>query len=168
MKKIGIFAGTFDPVHKGHIEFALAAAANAGLDTVIFLPERQPRGKDEVTDYDTRVGALKRAIAAIDKLRLWDFPETKFTVSETLPRISSKLPGAKLYLLIGSDVAKDISDWPKASELLKSAKLIVGLRGSDRRDEIENILPGAIILNSPYPQLSSADIRASGRTQTTS
>jgi nicotinate-nucleotide adenylyltransferase len=48
MKKIGIFAGTFDPIHEGHVAFAQAVLADLSLDKIYFLPERQPRRKTNV------------------------------------------------------------------------------------------------------------------------
>jgi cytidyltransferase-like protein len=49
MKHIGIYPGSFDPVHEGHFAFAKAALETGRLDTVIFLPEMKPRGKPQVT-----------------------------------------------------------------------------------------------------------------------
>ena len=48
MARIGIYAGTFDPVHAGHVAFALQSLEAAKLDRVYFLPERRPRGKRQV------------------------------------------------------------------------------------------------------------------------
>ena len=67
VKRIGIFAGTFDPVHKGHISFALQAIEAAGLDEVVFLPEPRPRHKQSVTDQSHRIAMINLAIKAYPK-----------------------------------------------------------------------------------------------------
>jgi nicotinate-nucleotide adenylyltransferase len=60
--RIGIYSGTFDPVHSGHISFALQSLKAAKLDKVYFLPERRPRNKQQVEHFGHRVAMLKRAI----------------------------------------------------------------------------------------------------------
>jgi cytidyltransferase-like protein len=60
--RIGIYSGTFDPVHAGHMAFALQAMQEAKLDRLYFLPERRPRYKQGVEHFAHRVAMLERAI----------------------------------------------------------------------------------------------------------
>ncbi|HVI69805.1 MAG TPA: adenylyltransferase/cytidyltransferase family protein, partial [Magnetospirillaceae bacterium] len=61
MKRVGVFSGTFDPVHRGHLAFALSAQKRAQLDTVVFLPEHSPRGKIAVGSFTHRLEMLRLA-----------------------------------------------------------------------------------------------------------
>ena len=72
MKKIGILGGTFDPVHLGHINLAIDAKAQAGLDKVIFVPAKlQPFKLDKnVTAGEHRLAMIKEAIDGIDGLEV--------------------------------------------------------------------------------------------------
>ncbi len=127
--KIGIFSGTFDPIHNGHINFALNSLASKGLDKVVFLPERNPRGKSAVTDYKHRLKMLQIALQPHKKLTLLDLPDQQFTVDKTLPKIQSKFRNAELYFLFGSDIALNIKSWPGAEKL---KNIIIALRGTDK------------------------------------
>lgn len=133
LTKIGVFSGTFDPVHKGHVAFALAAAETAGLDKVYLLPEALPRRKQGVTHYAHRIAMLRLAIKPHPKLGILDLPDKQFTVNRTLPRLQKRFKQADLYLLIGSDVVPVLASgaWPDAKNLLSSVKLVVGLRGDE-------------------------------------
>ncbi len=70
MKKVGILAGTFDPIHIGHIAFALRAIEKAQLDKVILLPEREPRRKRNVTDFNHRLSMLKLSVKSFELLEV--------------------------------------------------------------------------------------------------
>lgn len=127
MKKIGIFSGTFDPIHNGHISFALNTVSKKRLDEVIFLPERQPRHKKGVSDFKQRLEMLRLATKPHKQLEVFELPDTQFSVSKTMPKLQKKFKGAELYFLFGSDVAAKIPTWPGAEEL---GNVIVALRGS--------------------------------------
>lgn len=132
-KRIGIYSGTFDPVHKGHIDFALQAIQKAGLDEVIFLPETLPRHKPHVTHISHRLSMLNNAIKPYPKLKSELLPDKRFTVATSLPRINALYPNATILMLIGSDVLSHMSVWPLIKELLSSVGLVVAVRGG--RDE---------------------------------
>lgn len=138
--KVGILAGTFDPVHNGHLNFALNSLASKKLDKVIFLPERTPRRKRAVTDYKHRLEMLQIALKPHKKLALLDLPERQFTVEKSLPKIRKKLKNPELYFLFGSDVAIDIAKWPGAEKL---GNVIIGLR--DRPDDANSLITGTQI-----------------------
>lgn len=137
-KRIGILAGTFDPVHKGHIAFALQAIRDTGLDGVVFMPEPRPRHKHDVTHLAHRIAMLKIAINAHPKLSVLELPDKQFTVKSSLPRIKHKFPNDELLMLIGSDVLAHISVWPNVGSLLKNVGLIVAVRGQvDERHALQ-------------------------------
>jgi nicotinate (nicotinamide) nucleotide adenylyltransferase len=130
-KRIGIFAGTFDPVHNGHVAFALAAIKACRLDEVIFLPEPKPRGKQQVTGMNHRLAMIRVAIAGEPRLRVVELTDDQFTVAKTLPELERRLPGAHLALLLGTDVARGLRQWPGADGLLAKVELIIALRQGD-------------------------------------
>src|SRR3954451_17379308 len=103
-QRIGIFAGSFDPIHKGHIAFALKAAESAELDEVYFLPEQRPRGKEGITHISHRLAMLELAARAHAKLGVIDLPDKQFWMSKAWPRLRQRFPGDKLFLLMGVDV----------------------------------------------------------------
>src|SRR5689334_19364766 len=97
-RKIGIFSGTFDPVHMGHVAFALEAKEDLGLDEVIFLPELSPRLK-EPTAIRHRYTMLDLSVRGQKGLtvKLLDMP--RFTIKDTLPELQHLYGDAKLVLL---------------------------------------------------------------------
>src|SRR5438270_13558590 len=111
MARIGIYAGTFDPVHAGHIGFALQAAQQARLDKLYFLPERRPRDKRGVEHFGHRVAMLRRAIKPHPKFGVLELPDISFSIERTLPRLEQKFQGDHLVFLFGSDAALQLPDW---------------------------------------------------------
>jgi nicotinate-nucleotide adenylyltransferase len=140
VSKIGIFPGTFDPVHDGHIAFALAALQTCGLDKVVLLPERQPRQKNGVTALNERVAMLKLAAANYPQLQVVELPDDVFTVRGTLPELQRRF-GDRLTLLLGSDVARTFAHrWPDLDKLLDVMSLAIGLRRQDSQADIAALL----------------------------
>jgi nicotinate-nucleotide adenylyltransferase len=146
MRRVGIYAGTFDPVHTGHIAFALQAIEQAGLDEVIFLPERRPRLKTGVEHFGHRVAMLNRAVRPHPKLSVAEIVDARFNVQRTLPRLKKTFPGATLVLLMGSDVAVTMPYWPDSDKLLKACELVIGVRGDESVEAAEAMLASWAIL----------------------
>lgn len=169
LTKVGIFSGTFDPVHSGHIAFALSAAQSAGLDKVYFLPESLPRRKQGVTHYAHRMAMLDIALKPFPKLAILELPDKQFSVNKTLPKLKKLLADSELFILVGSDVldllASDQAEtkWPGHQRLLESAKLIVGVReGGDvcKYEELMSVIQDeGIVVSTDKPHMSSRDIR---------
>lgn len=127
--RIGIFAGTFDPVHKGHITFALKAAQSADLDEVYFVPEPQPRRSGGVTHISHRISMLQLATRSHSKLKVLELPDKKFDMVRTWPRLTRQFKNCKLLLLIGSNVFTKIPSWPHVNQLFEDAGVVVGTYG---------------------------------------
>lgn len=167
-KKVGIFSGTFDPVHKGHIAFALEAARAAGLDKIYFLPEAMPRRHSGVTHYAHRIAMLKLAVKPYKSLDVLDLPDKQFSVKQTLPRLQKKFSDTDLHLLLGSDVVRylDSSAWPAADRLLARMKLVVGMRAGEDKDlvvaNLQDLVPDRSfhIVMTDVPHASSSEVRA--------
>lgn len=164
MSKIGIFSGAFDPVHAGHIAFALAAIQETELDEVYFLVEPQPRHKTGVTHVAHRQAMIKLAITPHPELRLLDLPDRQFAVAKTLPRLHQRFRDDHLSFLVGSDVLAHMSDWPLIERLLQDMGLVVGFRSTPPApDTLMAKLPTTVkelhVLTSPMPLVSSGAIR---------
>lgn len=166
MKRIGIYSGTFDPVHAGHLSFALQALAEARLDTVYFLPERRPRGKTGTEHFGHRAAMLKRATRPYRKLRVLELEDVSFTVATTLPRLQKKFPKARLVFLVGSDVTAHLPQWNNSRQLLKQTELVVGVRAADNLALVQESIErwptkplGTTVIKSSAPTVSSRKIR---------
>lgn len=143
MKKVGIFGGTFDPVHWGHIGLAKDAAEQAGLAQVIFVPARlQPFKLDKkITSGADRLHMLKIATADVKNLEVSSYELDAGGISYTYltMRAMRNLYGAdtKLYFITGTDSFLKIETWKNASELLSNYAYIVGVRPGYRQEELE-------------------------------
>lgn len=133
--RVGIYPGAFDPVHKGHIAFALAAITAHQLDKVFFLPEPSPRHKQGVKALDHRVEMVRLATANDPRMGMIVLEQTRFTILETWPQLDARFTGADLYMLIGSDVAERMASWPNIDELIAMAPhFVIALQGRSKKD----------------------------------
>ncbi len=128
MKKVGIYSGTFDPIHNGHITFALEAAEKYKLDKVFLLVEPNPRRKQGVKALEHRVKMVELAVKDYPKLGTIHIDQARFTVHETTPILKSRFDPAELYLLIADDVLKHLISWPHVDELYQNFTFIVAAR----------------------------------------
>lgn len=130
---IGIFGGTFDPVHLGHLILAEQCREQARLDRVLFIPAARPPHKLDKpqTPFHHRVEMLTFAIAGnsafqIDELEK-DRPGPSYTV-DTLEELHGRYPDAQLTLLIGSDCLPDLVHWRDPARIAKLADILVMAR----------------------------------------
>lgn len=170
---VGIYPGAFDPVHDGHVAFAEAALLKHGLDKVYFLPEPRPRHKQGVKALEHRVAMVERAIRSNPRFGTIVLEQQRFTVHQTWPLLVSRFAGAKMYLLLGSDVAGHLASWPDIDELISTApQFVIALRGSDISEV--NRMMGALrtvkkldiqysLLETHHPLYGSSRVRHSLR-----
>lgn len=166
MKQIGIYPGTFDPIHPGHIAFALRARELCQLDQVVFLPEAFPRGKQNVNSLKQRIDWLQKALVDQPALSFYTPASSPFTVQTTLPELRSAFPATSMTLLVGSDVFRQLPNWPGIKELLSDINLAIGLRHDDSIEAMKEVVPntpGTItyIKLPDTAHLSSRNTRAS-------
>jgi nicotinate-nucleotide adenylyltransferase len=162
--RIGIYAGTFDPVHEGHLTFADAALRECGLDTVVFLPERLPRHKKQVTSFFHRLAMLQLAVADHPQFVVKELEGSHFSVDDTLPILQGTYKGDELYLLVGSDVARHMVFWPHCKVLFGAMELVVGMR----QDDIRPDLPvRARFIETQHKHVAASHIRKGQSTATT-
>ena len=94
LPRAGIYSGSFDPVHAGHIMFALHSQSIAGLDCVYFVPERRPEKDGEPEHYVHRSVMLHNALQPYEQFRMFELPDAHLTV-RSLHRMLSALPEAE-------------------------------------------------------------------------
>jgi nicotinate-nucleotide adenylyltransferase len=167
-RRIGIYSGTFDPVHRGHVAFALAAQKACDLEKVVLLPERQPRHKHRTAAFEHRLAMLELATAPHPQLSVLQLDEMQFSVTDTLPQLRQQFPGAQLALLLGSDVVSRLAEWPSITTLLTAMELIIGMRQADNVAELHVALDKLQAkyhpIPSPNPHLASSRIRSQHHT----
>ena len=137
MRSIGIYSGTFDPIHEGHIAFAEAVLHDLKLDEIVFLPERQPRNKANVTELSVRAEQIQARIADNPLFTVGELPQDRFTIATTLPELARRYPDAKLTFLMGSDVAQHLASWPDIELLLDHHNIAIGLRKETRQSAVD-------------------------------
>lgn len=130
-KKVGIYAGTFDPIHEGHLAFAQKALDSNQLDKIFFLVEPRPRRKQGVRALEHREAMARLAIAENDKFGMIMLDHASFSVEDTLPKLQALFSGAQLQMLMGEDVLLHLHSWPHVDDLLNKVKFIVGIRAGD-------------------------------------
>lgn len=165
-RRTGIYAGTFNPVHAGHIAFALQAMQQAGLDRLYFLPERRPRRKQEVEHFGHRVAMLRTALRPYPRFDVLELDDVSFSVTRTLPKLQALCSGDQLVFLFGSDAIADLPSWPRAKQLLQQTELVIGCRQETKPQNIQQMIHGwptkprqYSILQSYAPAVSSGHIR---------
>ena len=165
-KRIGIYSGTFDPVHAGHMAFALQALEQAKLDRIYFLPERRPRHKPGVEHFAHRVAMLKQATLPYQQFYVLEAVDTAFTVKRTLPMLRQKFKRDQLVFLFGSDAVADLPNWPYAAQLLSSSELVIAAREGKNTTDLQVAISNwpvqpqaALMLTSYAPSVSSTIVR---------
>jgi nicotinate-nucleotide adenylyltransferase len=166
-KRIGIYSGTFDPVHNGHIGFALRALDVAKLDEVVLIPEKRPREKDTVTDLTHRFELLVRATEPYEGLAVRLLSPEQFCVQGTLPELRAMYGGdTELHMLLGSDVVKTFpSRWTNLDDLFTHMGLVIGLRRGDTRKELKKLLKGLDTKVSPRYTFVDSPLNAANSTR---
>lgn len=128
--RIGIFGGTFDPIHMGHLILAEQCRAQTSLDQVWFMPSAHPPHKADkpVTRFEQRCEMLELAIAGHTAFRVEriekDLPPPSYT-AETLAELSRRHAGDEFFLLMGSDQLPDLPGWHEPLQVIGHAGLVV-------------------------------------------
>jgi nicotinate-nucleotide adenylyltransferase len=164
-ERIGLFGGTFDPIHVGHLVAAVNARHALSLDRVILMVANVPWqkvGARPVTAAEDRFALVEAAVGNVPGLeagRLEIDRGGESYTADTLSELAAANPGAGLFLVVGADVAGELSSWDRRDAIQQLATLVVVNR------------PGAGVLRSldgwrvelvtvPNLEISSTDLRA--------
>ena len=163
--RIGIYGGSFDPVHYGHLLLAECAREQLELDTVLFMPAATAPHKQQhtATSAAARVEMLKLAIGGHRAFEVSDLEIERGGVSytvDTLTTLCKQYADAELVLLVGADTLVDMPNWKDPEKIVALARIgVVERTGSAIQ---ATALPGAEVLGVRMPRmdLSSREMRA--------
>lgn len=164
--KVGIYGGSFNPIHNGHIKLAEIFLQEACLDEVWFMVSSQNPFKinDKLLDDTLRLQLVRKALNGKKGMVACDYefrlPKPSYTW-DTLQRLSADFPTYEFVLLIGGDNWQAFGKWYHAEDILANYRIAVYPRKSDETVEKCNTLPSdnVTLLNIPLINISSTDIR---------
>jgi nicotinate-nucleotide adenylyltransferase len=135
-KKIGLFGGSFDPIHIGHMIVASVVRSEFNLERVVFIPNYASPFKQNsfTTDINHRLEMIKLAISDNNEFELSDFEASKnraVYTYETLEHFKLLYPDAVLSLIIGYDSYKTLSTWKNSSYIIDNSDIIIAQRTED-------------------------------------
>lgn len=166
MGRIGLFGGTFDPPHVGHLALAEHARDRLHLDEVRFIPAGRPPHKrgERITSAAGRVAMARLAVRGNPAFTVSTIETRRggpsFTI-ETLRAVAAGAPGARLFLLMGADSLDDFANWREPEAILRLATLVVAGRPGARGRALG--VPGGrrvVRLDNAVLALSSSLLRA--------
>jgi nicotinate-nucleotide adenylyltransferase len=134
--RIGLFGGTFDPPHVGHLIAAQDVCASLSLDRFVFVPAAEPPHKRNrsVSPADVRLAMLEAAVAGNDAFEVSTIELNRsgpsFTV-DTLRELHSKHGDDELHLVIGVDQVRDFGSWREPGQILELARLVMMTRNGE-------------------------------------
>ncbi len=173
--RLGIFGGSFDPIHNGHLALAEACRQGAALDRVLLVPAAQQPHKPSgpVASAVDRLRMIELAIAGRDDLAVSDVEIARGGVSytvDTLRAITQQFAGDGLFLLMGADTLHDLPSWREPAEICQLATpLAVHRAGEPPVDfaTLEGIASPTVVAESrrhvidmPLMDVSSSEVRA--------
>tara|TARA_B100000989_G_C19493198_1_gene450784 strand:- start:809 stop:1390 length:582 start_codon:yes stop_codon:yes gene_type:complete len=165
VKKIGLYFGSFNPIHNGHIALGKFFIENTDLHEVMFIvcPQNPFKSKNELLGQQHRLNMVQQALLKFPKLICSDIeftlPKPNYTI-ETLNHLISCQSKVNFSLLIGEDNLVNLNKWKEYKNILKLVNLYVYPR--KHRNKIPKYLlkhPKINLLDAPKLDFSSSDIR---------
>ena len=162
--RIGVFGGTFDPPHVGHLVTAVNVRHELSLDVLILMVANIPWqkvGSRTITPADDRLAMVAAAVADVPGLDAGDHEiragGPSYT-ADTLAVLAEQFPGAELFTVVGDDAAAGIRSWERADEVIERSRLVV----VDRPGDPVWLDPTIdwIRVEVPRLEVSSTDLRA--------
>lgn len=162
-RKIGLFFGSFNPIHIGHLIIANTIAQNSDLDLVQFVVSPQNPFKKKSTlahEYD-RYEMVDLAIQGIDHLSASDIefrmPKPSYTV-DTMAYLSDKFPNDKFILIMGQDNLERFTNWKNYQEILTNYAIYLYPRPGSKKTELDSH-PKISFFDVPLLDISATHIR---------
>jgi nicotinate-nucleotide adenylyltransferase len=159
LTRVGVFGGTFDPVHVGHLAIALSALESVPLDRVLFVPARRSplKDRDPIASAADRVAMLESAIASEPRFALSPVELERDGASYTVDTLEALRKEGELFLIVGSDALAELSRWRAPDRIRELATILVASRpGAPEPDPMH----GARAFDAPRLDISSRELRA--------
>lgn len=163
-ERIGVFGGTFDPPHIGHLVTAVNVRHALGLDWVVLMVANDPwqkSGQRAVTPAADRLAMVEAAVAGVPGLRAGrdeiDRGGPSYT-ADTLAGLAAGRPGAELFTVVGDDAASSVASWERFDEVRRLSTLVVVDRPGCQSPVDARL--GWVRVESPRLEVSSTDLRA--------
>ena len=167
--KTGLYGGTFDPLHNGHIKVAQAAKNHLQLDRIIFIPAGDPphkTGKD-ITDKAHRLAMVQMAAEAVGaSVSDWELSRREKSYSvETVRHFKELYPTDEIFFIIGADSFRDMPSWWHYRELMGMCNFVVVSRPDVERSTFlsrfngDEKPPRVFFLDNIFMDISSTQIR---------
>ncbi len=163
--RLGVFGGTFDPVHVGHLVAAVNVRHALALDVVLLVVANRPWqkvGSRSVTPAADRLAVVRAAVGEVPGVEASDLELARGGVSytaDTLAALQSAEPTAELVLVIGADVAAALHTWERLEEVRRLSRLAVVNRPGAPPPAVPPGWP-ADVIEIPALEVSSTDLRA--------
>jgi nicotinate-nucleotide adenylyltransferase len=164
-ERLGIFGGTFDPPHVGHLVTAVNVRHELGLDRVLLVVNGQPwqkLGSRPITPAEDRLALVEAAVGTVDGLEASrveiDRPGMSYT-ADTLAELAQADPAPELFVILGSDAAGGLLTWERVDDVRRRATIVVVDRPGTRNVEA----PAGwswVHVEVPRLEVSSTDLRA--------
>ena len=170
----GIFGGTFDPIHLGHLVLAEQCREQVRLDQVLFIPSARPPHKQNqpLTPFDKRVEMLRLALSGQPAFRIEelenDRPGPSYT-ADTLRILKERQPSTELFLILGADSLNDLPGWHDPRGILDLATLAIVARPGWEMPPLTALwqslgrgkeeTPHIEVVHCPLIDISSRDLR---------
>lgn len=171
MARLGVFGGTFDPLHLGHLILAAEAQAQLRLEKVLFVLTADPphkRGR-QITPVEDRLAMLA---AAIDGQSIFELSRVEIDrpgphyAADTMHLLAKEYAGQDLVYLIGGDSLRDLPEWNRPQVFLAACGALGVMRRPRTRidlEDLERALPGLtaklVFVDAPLLEISSSEIR---------
>ena len=162
--RLGVFGGTFDPIHVGHLVAAVNVRHALDLDRLLLVVANDPWQKADrhLAAADDRLAMVAAAVEGVAGLHACDLELRRGGPSytaDTLAELATSEPGAELHLVVGSDAAGGLDSWERVEEVAALARLVVVARPGT-----EAMRPPAgwpyTVVEVPRLDVSSTDLRA--------
>lgn len=169
MKRIGIFGGSFNPIHLGHTALASYICEQGLVDEVwLMVSPQNPLKRDlKLLDEEQRLAMVSRAVADQPKLKACDFefhlPRPSYTF-HTLQALRNAYPDHEFFLIIGEDNWQHFDRWYRSEEIVSQTPIIVYPRGNDSTllstaTRAQNQVANIQFIQSPLLPYSSTEVR---------
>ena len=163
MKKVGIYSGSFNPIHHGHVMLANYLVEFSDLDELWFVvsPQNPLKQKDELLDDDERLKMVQLAVGDDPRFHVSDIemhlPTPSYTIN-TLTALSDQYPDCQFVFICGMDSLQNLHRWREYQKILDNYELLVFPReGYDGGELVAH--PSVTILKTPILEISSTFIR---------